>query len=49
LISQVLAYGFWGPGLMKWKNLHKVVEWFGSMVLSFPSINAEMAALTEVG
>ncbi len=44
----VLAYGFWGTGMMKWKNIEGVAEWFGSLGIPFPTLNAYLAASTEV-
>ena len=44
----VLAYGFWGTGMMKWKNIDGVAEWFGSMGIPFPTLNAYLAATTEI-
>ncbi len=44
----VLAYGFWGTGMMKWKNIAGVAEWFGSLGIPFPTLNAYMAATTEI-
>ena len=49
LMRLVLAYGFWGPGMMKWKNIDAVAEWFGSMGIPFPTLNAYLSATTEVG
>jgi len=49
LMRLVLAYGFYGPGMMKWKNMDGIINWFGEMGLPFPALNAYMAATTEVG
>ena len=43
-----VAYGFYEPAMMKWKGIENVAEWFGSMGIPFPLINAYMAASTEV-
>jgi len=48
LIRLVLAYGFWGTGMMKWKNIDGVAEWFGSLGIPFPTLNAYLAATTEI-
>lgn len=49
LIARVLiAYGFWEPALNKWSDIKAVAEWFGSMGIPFPLINAYMAASTEI-
>lgn len=45
----VLAYGFWGPGMMKWKNMNDIVEWYSSMGIPFPTLNAYLSATTEIG
>ena len=49
MIRLVLAYGFWGPGMMKWSNIDGIAEWFGGMGMPFPTLNAYMSATTEVG
>ena len=43
-----VAYGFYEPAMMKWKDIGSVAEWFGSMGIPFPTLNAYMAASTEV-
>lgn len=43
-----LAYGFWGPAKMKWNNIDAIVEWFEGMGMPFPTINAYLAAGTEM-
>ncbi len=48
LLARVaVAYGFYEPAMMKWKDIHSVAEWFGSMGIPFPLLNAYMAATTE--
>ena len=44
----ILAYTFFGPAMMKWSDMSSVVAWFGSMGIPFPTINAYMAASTEI-
>ncbi len=44
----VLAYGFWSPAVMKWSDINAIGEWFGSMGLPFPLLNAYLAASTEM-
>lgn len=44
----ILAYGFYGPAMMKWGNIGNVAEWFGSMGIPMPTLNAYMAASTEI-
>ncbi len=44
----VLAYGFWGPATMKWNNIDGIIEWFEGMGMPFPTLNAYLAASTEM-
>ena len=44
----VVAYGFYEPAMMKWSDIHAVAEWFGSMGIPFPTLNAYMSATTEI-
>ena len=44
----IVAYGFYEPAMMKWKDIGSVAEWFGSMGMPFPTLNAYMAASTEI-
>jgi len=48
LIRLVLAYGFFEPAMMKWNDISAVAQWFGSMGIPFPTLNAYMAATTEL-
>ena len=48
LARLVVAYGFWEPAMMKWSNMKSVIEWFGSIGIPFPTINAYLAATTEI-
>ena len=43
-----IAYGFYGPAMNKWSDMGAVTQWFGSMGIPFPTINAYMAASTEI-
>ena len=43
----IVAYGFYEPAMMKWGDINSVAEWFGSMGIPFPTLNAYMAAGTE--
>ncbi len=47
LARLVIAYGFYEPAMMKWGDIKSVAEWFGSMGIPFPTLNAYMAASTE--
>jgi putative oxidoreductase len=44
----VLAWGFWNPAMMKWKNIDGIADWFGQMGYPLPTLNAYMAATTEL-
>jgi putative oxidoreductase len=44
----ILAIGFFTPAMMKWKNIGGIAEWFGSMGIPMPVLNAYMAATTEM-
>lgn len=46
-IRLVLAYGFFGPATMKWKDIKSIAEWFGSIGIPAPYLNAYLAAGTE--
>ncbi len=44
----VVAYGFYEPAMMKWSDMGAVATWFGSIGIPFPTLNAYMAATTEI-
>lgn len=44
----ILAYGFYTPAMMKWGNISGIAEWFGSLGIPFPTLNAYLAASTEM-
>ena len=48
LIRLVLAYGFWSPAMMKWKNIDQIITWFSGMGIPFPQLNAYLSASTEL-
>ncbi len=48
LMRIVLAYGFWGPAMMKWNNIDGIIEWFDSMGMPMPALNAYLSASTEM-
>ncbi|MCK4880233.1 MAG: DoxX family protein [Bacteroidales bacterium] len=48
LFRVILVIGFYGPAMMKVKNLEGVAEWFGSMSYPFPMVSAILAMTTEV-
>jgi len=43
-----VAYGFYEPAMMKWVDIDSVAQWFGSIGIPFPTLNAYMAASTEL-
>ena len=47
LIRIVLAYGFYSTAVMKLNNITGVAEWFGSLGIPMPTLNAYLAASTE--
>jgi len=42
-----LAYGFYKPAMMKWKDIDGIAAWFDGMGMPFPTLNAYMATITE--
>ncbi|MCW3078281.1 MAG: DoxX family protein [Bacteroidetes bacterium] len=44
----VLAYGFWEPAKKKWADINAIAEWFGSLGIPSPKLNAYLAASTEM-
>ncbi|GAB5556386.1 MAG: hypothetical protein SchgKO_05990 [Schleiferiaceae bacterium] len=46
-IRLLLAYGFYTPAINKINNFGSIVEWFESMGLPAPGINAFLATATE--
>ncbi len=44
----VVAYGFYEPAMSKWSDISSVATWFGSIGIPFPTLNAYMAASTEI-
>lgn len=43
----MLAYGFYEPAKMKWGDIGAIADWFASMGLPFPTLQAYLAASTE--
>jgi len=43
-----VAYGFYDPAMQKWSDISAVATWFGSIGIPFPTLNAYMAASTEL-
>ena len=44
----IIGYGFYEPAMNKWNDINSVAQWFESMQIPFPTINAYMAASTEI-
>ena len=47
LARLVVAYGFLQPAKAKWSDINGIAQWFGSMGIPFPTLNAYMVASTE--
>ena len=43
-----VAYGFYDPAMQKWLDIASVASWFESIGIPFPTLNAYMAASTEI-
>ncbi|WP_419765371.1 MAG: DoxX family protein [Arcobacter sp.] len=48
LARLTLAYGFYEPAMKKWSDISGIAQWFGSLGIPFPTLNAYMAATTEL-
>ncbi|RUM71882.1 MAG: DoxX family protein [Sulfurovum sp.] len=48
LARLAVAYGFYEPAMQKWSDIDAVAQWFGSIGIPFPTLNAYMAASTEL-
>ena len=48
LARLTIAYGFYEPAMKKWSDISSVADWFGSLGIPFPLLNAYMAAATEL-
>jgi putative oxidoreductase len=47
-VRLILAYGFYNPAIMKWQNIGSITEWFASMGIPLPGLNAYLSASTEM-
>lgn len=47
LIRLILAYGFYNPAKMKWSDINAIGEWFSTIGIPAPYLNAYLAASTE--
>ena len=43
-----LAYGFYEPAMMKWRNFDTTVEWFSSLSIPFASFMTLLTASIEI-
>lgn len=48
LARLTIAYGFYDPAMKKWSDISGIADWFGSLGIPFPLLNAYMAAATEL-
>jgi len=48
LARLAVAYGFYDPAIKKWQDIDAIASWFGSMGIPLPTLNAYMAATTEL-
>ena len=48
LARLVVAYGFYEPAMQKWSDIGSVATWFGTLGIPLPTLNAYMAASTEL-
>lgn len=46
-IRLILAYGFYNPAKMKWADINAIGDWFGTIGVPAPYLNAYLAAGTE--
>ncbi|WP_458700040.1 DoxX family protein [Sulfurospirillum sp. 1307] len=47
LARLTVAYGFYEPAMKKWGGIENVANWFGSMGIPFPLLNAYATATFE--
>ncbi|MEA3455945.1 MAG: DoxX family protein [Campylobacterota bacterium] len=48
LARLAVAYGFYDPAMQKWSDIGSVATWFESLGIPLPTLNAYMAASTEL-
>ena len=48
LARLTVAYGFYQPAMQKWSDISIVADWFGTLGIPFPTLNAYLAASTEL-
>ncbi len=44
----IIAYGFWEPAKTKWADINSVAEWFGTIGIPAPKLNAYLSASVEM-
>lgn len=47
-VRLIIAYNFYEPAMMKWADISSTAMWFDSMGIPFPTLQAYMAAGTEL-
>lgn len=48
LARLAVAYGFYEPAMQKWSDISSVATWFSTLGIPFPTLNAYIAASTEL-
>lgn len=48
LARLTIAYGFYGPAMQKWSDISSTANFFGTLGIPFPTLNAYLAASTEL-
>jgi putative oxidoreductase len=48
LIRLILAYGFYGPAMMKLNDVSAIADWFTNIGIPAPTLNAYLATYTEL-
>ena len=48
LARLTIAYGFYEPAMKKWANMDDIAAWFAMLGIPWPTLNAYMAATTEL-
>jgi putative oxidoreductase len=44
----ILAYGFYQPAMHKWQDINAIAQWFATMGIPAPHLQAYLAATTEI-
>jgi putative oxidoreductase len=47
-VRLVLSYGFYEPAKTKWQDIQSVADWFSSLNIQFPLLNAYLSASFEM-